>query len=211
MKGETLLDAFSIEAALLFFIGSRTPDRWMTLAAGLALAALGVAVVTLASSDAPHDAWSFATASALWLACAGAVLFARRNAERNPSYGLFSDAARIGFDIVAVVALSRVCFDILGGSGSFEDASSSAQFAVSFVWTAYAAGLFLYGLRRRLGLLRWEALALFACTILKVFSVDLSSVQLEWRVLSFIVLGAVLFGISATYTRSMAKSSGTIE
>jgi uncharacterized membrane protein len=59
--------------------------------------------------------------------------------------------------------------------------------------------------------LRWEGLALFGCTILKVFSTDLSSVQLEWRVLSFIVLGAVLFGISAMYTRAMAKTAEAIK
>ena len=212
LQGETLLDALSIEAALLFFIGRRARDRRMTVAAGLALAALGVAVVFRASLEWRHDDWmAFATAAALWLACAGAVLFARRNAERNPSTAVFFDAARIGFDFVAVVALTRVCFDILGGSPTFDNISSSAQFAISFIWTAYAAGLFLYGLRRRLGLLRWEALALFGCTILKVFSTDLSSVQLEWRVLSFIVLGAVLFGISAMYTRAMAKTAEAIK
>jgi uncharacterized membrane protein len=51
-------------------------------------------------------------------------------------------------------------------------------------------------------LLRWEALILFAITVLKVFAVDLSELQAEYRVGSFVGLGIVLVAVSTWYTRA---------
>jgi len=84
---------------------------------------------------------------------------------------------------------------------------SFAQFGISIVLTGYATALIGYGLWRRRSLLRWEGLVLFAGTICKVLAVDLSSVDLEYRIGSFVVLGVVLFAVSAWYTRSMAKAT----
>ena len=84
---------------------------------------------------------------------------------------------------------------------------------VSLLWTAYAAGLVLLGVRFSSAVLRWQALALFALTSLKVFFADLAYLRGFYRIVSSIALGIVLLIISYLYQRrlSSAHESGTVE
>lgn len=75
------------------------------------------------------------------------------------------------------------------------------QVGVSVLWTLYAAGTLASGFLRASSRLRYVGLTLLAVTILKVFLVDLSSVQAVYRVVSFLVLGLVLLGVSYVYQR----------
>ena len=65
----------------------------------------------------------------------------------------------------------------------------------------YGAGLMWLGFARRSALLRWQAIVLIAVTIVKVFFFDVSELDHLWRVLSFMVLGALLLAISYAYQR----------
>jgi uncharacterized membrane protein len=58
-----------------------------------------------------------------------------------------------------------------------------------------------FGFWRRSAFVRWQALALIAFTIGKVFLFDVSALQQGYRVLSFIGLGVVLMAISYVYHR----------
>ena len=49
---------------------------------------------------------------------------------------------------------------------------------------------------------RYGALALFGLTVVKVFLVDLAAVSTVYRVVSFLVLGVVLLGVSALYQKA---------
>ena len=49
---------------------------------------------------------------------------------------------------------------------------------------------------------RYAALALLGLTVLKVFLVDLAAVRTVYRVLSFLVLGVVLLGVSLLYQKT---------
>ena len=59
------------------------------------------------------------------------------------------------------------------------------------------------GVRLSSPLLRWQALALFAFTTLKVFFADLSNLSGFYRIISSIALGVVLLVISFLYQRSL--------
>lgn len=75
------------------------------------------------------------------------------------------------------------------------------QLSLSVVWGLYASGLLIAGQVRRLVLLRVMGLALLSLTILKAFFWDLSSLDRVYRIISFIMLGAILLVVSYFYQR----------
>lgn len=75
------------------------------------------------------------------------------------------------------------------------------QMGLSVLWTVYAFAAMAAGLRWRQPAMRFGALGLFAVTIIKVVFVDLSQLDAGYRILSFVVLGALLILASFVYTR----------
>lgn len=78
----------------------------------------------------------------------------------------------------------------------------TAQVGLSVLWTLYAAATLGWGFVRSLPAVRYAALGLFALVIAKVFLVDLSSVQTVYRIVSFLILGVVLLGVSVLYQKA---------
>jgi uncharacterized membrane protein len=72
---------------------------------------------------------------------------------------------------------------------------------------AYGAMLMIVGFWRRSAFVRWQALALIAFTIGKVFIYDVSELDRGYRIVSFIVLGVLLLAISFVYQRDWLKLS----
>ena len=66
------------------------------------------------------------------------------------------------------------------------------------------------GIARRSKLLRVMALLLLGLTIFKVFLFDLSSLEKLYRIISFIVLGAILLAVSFLYQRYRQRMSELI-
>jgi uncharacterized membrane protein len=81
------------------------------------------------------------------------------------------------------------------------------DFAYSAVWMMYGSGLMLLGFWKRSAFLRWQAIVLLAMTVLKVFLVDISTLERGYRIAAFIVLGAILLAVSFFYQRSRIKSA----
>jgi uncharacterized membrane protein len=81
------------------------------------------------------------------------------------------------------------------------------RFSYSAIWLVYGAGLMAVGFLKRSAFVRWQALALIAFTIGKVFLYDVSQLGGSFRIVSFIALGAVLLGISFIYQRDWLKLS----
>ena len=81
------------------------------------------------------------------------------------------------------------------------------DFTYSALWMAYGAMLMVIGFWRRSAFVRWQALALIAFTIGKVFLYDVSELDRGYRILSFIVLGALLLAISFVYQRNWLQLS----
>src|SRR5262249_11958069 len=87
------------------------------------------------------------------------------------------------------------------------------QLSISVIWTVYGGILLTLGIMRRNLLLRVMALLLLGVTILKVFLLDLSSLEKLYRIVSFIVLGAILLGVSFLYQKFRGRffDTGTDE
>ncbi|HVQ39864.1 MAG TPA: DUF2339 domain-containing protein, partial [Pyrinomonadaceae bacterium] len=83
------------------------------------------------------------------------------------------------------------------------------QLSLSVVWALYGSGLLVVGQIRQRRLLRVMALALLSLTAIKVFLWDVSSLDRIYRIISFIMLGAILLVVSYFYQRrQQAAGSG---
>jgi uncharacterized membrane protein len=95
----------------------------------------------------------------------------------------------------------------------FHDYLQVARFAaISVLWTAFSTAMMVLGFRRQIPALRKLAIGLFFATLLKVFLADISNIDTPYRILSFIVLGTVLVGVSYLYHRfhgELAKALGS--
>ena len=126
----------------------------------------------------------------------------------------WAGAAIIGINVLALMALH---FEVLGyfeqqlaAAYSFQERHSIMtvrDFAYSAVWMVYGSGLMLVGFWKRSAFLRWQAIILLAMTVLKVFLVDISTLERGYRIAAFIVLGAILLAVSFFYQRSRMKSA----
>ncbi len=117
-------------------------------------------------------------------------------------------------NVLALVALSAEAVGyfesrrVLGGDAAGQrDVELSKQLSLSVVWALYGAGLLLVGRVRRSRLLRLMALALLGLTTLKVFLLDLSALDRAYRIISFIVLGAILLAVSYLYQKSQQRAA----
>jgi uncharacterized membrane protein len=70
---------------------------------------------------------------------------------------------------------------------------------VSMGWFVEAAALMTIGFWRRSSFGRWQALALIAATIAKVFAYDIWRLERGYRILSFFLLGLLLLVVSFVY------------
>jgi hypothetical protein len=208
LHAASLLDVVIVEAALLVLIATRRGDRWLLVAGGLIFALTGLTLLGKATNDPPQHAIvnSLFLSFVIYVAALGFALSRLRAAELPAGSARgWSAVALVALNVVALAGLSRECIDVLGGSKGMNGLSSEGQFGLSAIWTLYATGLFAAGMARRAGLLRWLGLILFGCTIFKVFVVDLASLSVTYRILSFIGLGIVLVAVSAWYQKAMVR------
>jgi uncharacterized membrane protein len=83
------------------------------------------------------------------------------------------------------------------------------DFTYSALWMAYGAMLMIIGFWRKSAFVRWQALALIAVTVVKVFVYDTSQLDHIYRIFSFIALGILLLAVSFAYQRNWLKLPST--
>lgn len=76
---------------------------------------------------------------------------------------------------------------------------------LSLWWIIYATVLIALGAMRKSVALRQCATAIFVLAILKVFLYDVQSLDIGYRIVSFIVLGVILLSVSYGYHRNKAR------
>lgn len=86
------------------------------------------------------------------------------------------------------------------------EAAKVQNLGLSILWTLYAFGAMAVGMWRHHAALRVGAIGLFGLTVTKVLLVDLSALDAVYRILSFLVLGAVLILASFVYTKYRRRS-----
>jgi len=210
----SLLDVFTVDAALLVLIATRTGHRLVAVVGALIFTWNGFGLLDLAATNPPQHSIvnELAIGVAVYVA-ALAFALSRLTAASPADRTLrpWRATAIVALNLVALAGLSRECVDLFGGPKGLDDLTSQGQFGLSAVWTLYATGLFAWGMARHDGLLRWLGILLFACAIVKVLAVDLASLDVTYRILSSLGLGIVLIAVSAWYQRAMVrqKAAGT--
>jgi uncharacterized membrane protein len=96
-------------------------------------------------------------------------------------------------------------------TGSWRDYWMYAEFSYSALFMLFGGALLTLGFMKQSPFLRWQALILFAVTIVKVFLVDMSQLSSGLRVLSFIGLGFLLLCVSYVYQRDLLNLRGQKE
>ena len=194
--GALMLLAFTTVKILMIDL-SYYDAEWHTLLLNQTFAAFTLLVYALASS-----ARSYARAESV--------------GERERSAIVPSLVA--GANILALVALSAEALGYYTAKMSASGLSSGArgdlhlaqQLSLSVVWAIYGGAMLTAGIARRSKLLRVMALLLLGLTIFKVFLLDLASLEKLYRIISFIVLGAILLAVSFLYQRYRQQIAGLL-
>lgn len=79
---------------------------------------------------------------------------------------------------------------------------------VSVLWSIFAVGLMLVGVWKRRKVYRISAISLLVVTVLKVLAFDTAEVSTPYRILSCLVLGAILVAVSFLYHRFSERLFG---
>jgi uncharacterized membrane protein len=211
-----------VEAAVLLWVAERVHSELLNVFAVGALV-LGVGRLLLIdnfSITRPILNNRMAT-YAVAIAVLGAVAWygGRRKDETGRTVAAMSVVA---LNLLALIALSREVADYysqqlisLRPQGQWDPSAwtdwhhvkIARDFTYSALWMAYGAMLMVVGFWRRSAFVRWQALVLIAFTIGKVFLYDVSELDRGYRIVSFIVLGALLLAISFVYQRDWLRLS----
>lgn len=229
-KQMILTFVWTIYAVAAFVVGHGRGRKFVRLGALLLLAATGIKILVLDAAYYASPAHTllanqtFASFAlyvlALWYV---AHLYARSAAEVDAEeLRLVRPALAIAGNLFALVALS------LEASGYFNSQLRNAALtaedlrnlrlaqglSLSIVWTLYGGAMLLYGHARKNRLLRIMALVLLTVTAFKVFFLDLAVLEKFYRIVSFLVLGAILLAVSFLYQqkqRSAAKAESDVQ
>jgi len=205
--------AWAIEGVILVWGGARMASVWLRIAGLFFFGITGVRLVVL-SIPAGTFLWNqrfltFAVAVACFaLGCTFVRELAPQfdESERNVFAALV-----VAVNLYALIALSLEVWDLLGNANALGiEGWLAQQLGLSVLWTIYAAALILAGMARHAAMLRWQALALFAVVVAKVFLYDLSILSRFYRIISFLVLGVLLLGVSFLYQKRAIAREGKL-
>jgi uncharacterized membrane protein len=206
------------------------------VAGGEAIRLFATAVLTLAAIALIFD-WFAGRAHALAVvtnahfaaSMAGAVVFATvialslgHPAPKRISFGdwvYIASFSSVAFGLIVLLALcleihhywfcgAGFLQDYCGAYGQLERRTITARLSYSACCMVYGALLMIAGFMRRTAFLRWQALALFAFSILLVFLSGISQQGQGYRVLSFLGLGVLLLVVSFAYQRDWLRLRG---
>lgn len=191
---------WAIEAVLLAIASAQRRDPILQICA---VVLLGVDVCADAYLYVPYVSenplWNerfislAATATAMILVARTAFADAITESEL-----LIVNALRTTSHLIALLAIGAEGWGIVQHFGGSEQLASAI---VSVVGAAFAVVLTGSGLVKRDSLLRWEGLGLLVLTAGKVLFFDMAALDIAYRVISAILVGVALTGISYAYQR----------
>lgn len=204
LDGQWVTIAWAAEGVLLVWSGARITSGWLR-GAGLILFAITAMRLLILHVDGGAFLWNprFMTYMIAVACFTLACIFVRPIAAGLGEGQRAAFAAlAIAANFYALVALSLEMWSYLGHTQTpGMQRWLAQQLGLSILWTSYATALILTGMARRVAILRWQALTLFAVVVAKVFFFDLSTLSRFYRILSFLVLGVLLLGVSFLYQK----------
>ena len=210
-----------VEAAVLLWVADRIGSELLNT---FAVGALVLGVGRLLLIDNFHVTTPIFNTRMATYAVAIAVLgaVAAYGSRRKDEIGRVAAAVCVvALNLLALIALSREVDDYYAQQMAnlnrhhwdpsefsiSQRLKITRDFTYSALWMAYGAMLMVVGFWRRSAFVRWQALALIAFTIGKVFLYDVSELDRGYRIVSFIVLGVLLLAISFVYQRDWLRLS----
>ena len=82
---------------------------------------------------------------------------------------------------------------------------AGTKFAITLLWITFGIALFVYGIIKNVKISKLVGTALILLSILKAFFVDLANLDSIYRIVLFLILGAILFGLSYFYQSKNSK------
>ncbi|HYR91939.1 MAG TPA: DUF2339 domain-containing protein [Terriglobia bacterium] len=194
LEGHWITIGWFFEAGALVWVGHRTLTRSLKYVGAVALA-LGVARLmafdnfTVSRIVFNHRMLTFAVAIAVLASIARVVARSAVGQDRRALPILI-----VSINLLALHALNQEI-------GSAYQQQAARDFAYSAMWMVYGAGLMIAGFWWKSQFVRWQALILIAITVGKVFIYDTASLDIGYRILSFIALGLLLLATSYSYEK----------
>ena len=225
LDGHWITIGWFVEAGVLLWLGDRIRSSFLS---GFAVGALALGVLRLLSMVDDFNVTTLlfnARMGTFVVAIAVLAATAWYGMKRGDEVGRQGAAvAVVVLNALALVALSREVADYYAREMAVATAANrpydptsyvrsrniriAESFTYSALWMAYGAMLMIVGFWRRSAFVRWQALVLIALTTVKVFVFDVSQLDRGYRIVSFIVLGALLLAISFVYQRDWLQLSG---
>jgi uncharacterized membrane protein len=214
LDGHWITIGWLVEAGVLLWVADRIHSELLNV---FALGALFLGVARLIVFDNFHADILFLNARfATYLVAIGVLaviaIYGDKRGDDSGRNAVY--LASIALNVLALIALTYEIHDYFAremqtGVGYYTPQTYSLNrsltiardFTFSALWMVYGAALMAIGFRRRSAFVRWQALFLIAITIVKVFVYDVSELDRGYRIVSFIVLGIILLGISFGYQR----------
>ncbi len=204
---------WTLQGCVLCYLGFRLADLRIRLGAlaVLALALLRLIIAEWAPHTAPQDyifLWNRSAALTLLFIAALALCawFYHRNAPHLKTYP--TRAIRLLGGAAGLLILIYVSIEIVRYGEALAVLSEQRSYYhnmrmlfLSLFWAAYAVALAAAGFIVKIPLLRFSAFGLFGLTVLKVFLLDLSSLELIYRIVSLVAVGLILLAVSYLYQR----------
>jgi uncharacterized membrane protein len=227
LDGHWITVGWLVEAGVLLWVADRIGARFLHYLAAAALA-LGVARLLIFDNFTIDIVLLNSRMETYLLAMAVLALLAWFSLKRADEFEfdrLLAAAAIIAVSALALVGLSREIGDYYARQMSaathaytrwpsrvtagenWHRLHIAEDFTYSALWMAYGALLMTIGFWRKSAFFRWQALLLIAATIVKVFIYDVSQLDREYRILSFIILGVLLLAVSFVYQKDWLKLS----
>ena len=82
---------------------------------------------------------------------------------------------------------------------------AGTKFAITLLWITFGIALFVYGIIKDVKISKLVGTALILLSILKAFFLDLANLDSIYRIVLFLILGAILFGLSYFYQSKNSK------
>ncbi len=219
LNGHWITIGWLVESAALLYVGQRIQHVFLRIFAAVALT---LGIFRMLVEDWPRETTlvfnaRFAT-YLVAIAVLALVIYGTRRATTDIER-LAGHVCTVFLNLLALLALYNEVQDffrpqvVAHWSARAYTAARSTEtirgFTHSAVWMIYGAVLMFLGFRRHSAFLRWQAIALLGVTVIKVFLFDTSTLDVGFRILSFIGLGAILLGISFLYQRGRLTLPGT--
>ena len=195
----------SLLALALAFAAPRRRPLPPAIEHATALAALLAAALCLFAYRAPAHPDALLALNLRFVAAAVTALALAANAaalgRRDPARGrLLWIAAIAGFG-ATIGAEAYLHYAVFDAAASLAHAGRRAHTALSIAWSAYAAVLLAIGFARGRRTLRLAGLGLLGLVAVKLLLIDLAGAPQAYRVLSFLIVGALMIAVSYAYHR----------